>query len=228
MPKVSCSLQNVFFASLSTLNEPAGQINELHYPWMFVRGNTHVQSGFNVLSVYTACVYTGSLIISFKISPVPFSQKRDMLGNQLQMPQVETDCILISLESIGDLLAIVAAVGELSISNEEHIFFLLHMAFIEVEGCNSVMSREQFQFLLERKFKADDIAKIFSVSKRTVRRRMMEYGLSVRQTYSAIPDEELRRQISEYISHCPNAGTRTVTGHLSSKGIRLVTDSLPL
>lgn len=82
------------------------------------------------------------------------------------------------------------------------------------------MSKEQLLFLLENNFRVGEIAHIFGVSKRTVHRRMSEYGLSVRQTYSDITDEDLRQIISDFIAYCPNAGIRTVTGYLNSQGIR--------
>ncbi|XP_016309000.1 uncharacterized protein LOC107663313 isoform X1 [Sinocyclocheilus anshuiensis] len=50
---------------------------------------------------------------------------------------------------------------------------------------------------------------------------MSEYGLSVRQTYSDITDEQLRQVVSAFLVNFPNAGIRSVTGHISSCGIRV-------
>lgn len=107
----------------------------------------------------------------------------DILAAELQKPLVETDHVLIGLENIDSILADLAAIGELH--NEERLFALLKMIIEEVEGSNSmtVMSREQLLFLLESHFRVSEIARIFGVSIRTIRRRMSEYGLSVRQTY---------------------------------------------
>lgn len=144
----------------------------------------------------------------------------DILAAEIQKPQVETDRVLIGLESIGSILAVLAATGELP--NEERVFALLKMTIEEVEGSNSmkVMSREQLLFLLENHFRVPDIARFFGVSVRTIRRRMTEYGLSVRQTYSDITDEQLGHVVSAIIVNFPNAGIRSVTGHLNSCGIR--------
>ncbi|KAL0973697.1 hypothetical protein UPYG_G00209760 [Umbra pygmaea] len=50
---------------------------------------------------------------------------------------------------------------------------------------------------------------------------MTEYGLSVRQTYSVISDEDLKRMVSDFIETCPNTGYTLVMGYLQSIGIRV-------
>uniref|UniRef100_A0A3P9AHD1 Integrase catalytic domain-containing protein n=2 Tax=Esox lucius TaxID=8010 RepID=A0A3P9AHD1_ESOLU len=67
----------------------------------------------------------------------------------------------------------------------------------------------------------EQIALIFTVSVRTIHRRMTQYGLSVRQTYSAISDEDLKRMVSDFIETCPNTGYTLVMGYLQSIGIRV-------
>ena len=125
----------------------------------------------------------------------------------------------VGTENISHVLTIEAAEGDLP--DEQRVCQLLSMAIHELDGARmQAMSREQLLYLLESHFKVGDIAKQLGVSKRTIRRRMTEYGLSVRQTYSNITDEELCRVIFQFISNCPNAGIRTVTGHLNSLGIR--------
>lgn len=146
------------------------------------------------------------------------SDALDILAAELQKPQVETDRVLIGLESISSILAVLAATGELP--NEERLFALLKIITEEVGGSNSmrVMSREQLLFLLENHFRVPDISRILCVSVRTIRRRMTEYGLSVRQTYSDITDEQLGHVVSAIIVNFPIAGIRSVTGHLNSCG----------
>ncbi|CAL8383869.1 unnamed protein product [Arctogadus glacialis] len=138
--------------------------------------------------------------------------------DEILRTEVGTDHLLLFLENISHVLTIEAAKGDLP--NEEQVFQLLSMAIHELDGARmQAMSREQLLYLLESHFKVGDIAKQLGVSKRTIRRRRTEYGLSVRQTYSNITDEELSRVIFQFISNCPNAGIRTVTGHLNSLGI---------
>ncbi|KAA0712532.1 hypothetical protein E1301_Tti019072 [Triplophysa tibetana] len=145
----------------------------------------------------------------------------DQLAADVLRPEHDIDRLLISLENVGSALAILAAVEELP--SEECVFHILHMIIQTVveSRFSPVMSREQLIFLLENNFRVGDIALIFGVSKRTVHRRMSEYGLSVRQTYSDITDEDLQKVITDFIAHCPNSGIRTVTGQLSSQGIRV-------
>ena len=139
--------------------------------------------------------------------------------DEILRTEVGTDHLLLFLENISHVLTIEAAEGDLP--DEQRVCQLLSMAIHELDGARmQAMSREQLLYLLESHFKVGDIAKQLGVSKRTIRRRMTEYGLSVRQTYSNITDEELCRVIFQFISNCPNAGIRTVTGHLNSLGIR--------
>ena len=51
--------------------------------------------------------------------------------------------------------------------------------------------RHQLAYLLEKRFTVPQISHMLQVSIRTVRRRMTEYGLSVRALYSQMTDQEL-------------------------------------
>ena len=52
-------------------------------------------------------------------------------------------------------------------------------------------------------------------------RRMKEFGLSVRGSYSSVTDQELDNIISGIKIQMPNAGYRMVQGHLVSLGLRI-------
>lgn len=82
------------------------------------------------------------------------------------------------------------------------------------------ISCEQLQYLLEFNFTVSEIARLFGVSYRTIRRRMTDYGLSVRMHYSGITDEELRQVVSNFIAQFPESGIKRVAGYLNSVGIR--------
>lgn len=89
-------------------------------------------------------------------------------------------------------------------------------------GCPKiVIERERLKDLLDTHLPVSCIAKCLGVSTRTVHRRMKEYNLSVRGTYSTITDPELDNVISDIKSQMPNAGYRMVQGHLVSMGIRV-------
>ncbi|XP_035990299.1 uncharacterized protein LOC105920722 isoform X1 [Fundulus heteroclitus] len=83
------------------------------------------------------------------------------------------------------------------------------------------ISGEQLQFLLEFNFTVREIAKLFGVSYRTVRRRMTENGLSVRMHYSDISRDDLIKVVSDFIQQFPNSGIKTVSGYLNSMGLRV-------
>ncbi len=61
---------------------------------------------------------------------------------------------------------------------------------------------------------------MLGVSQSTLRRRMSEYGLSIRNTYSDISENELRDLIRQAHDSFPNAGYRFVYGWLTQKRIK--------
>ena len=66
--------------------------------------------------------------------------------------------------------------------------------------------RDQLDFLISRCFSVVDIATLLGVSVRTVERRLFEFGLSVRLTYSNIDSEELDQLIQNILTEFPNTG----------------------
>ena len=77
---------------------------------------------------------------------------------------------------------------------------------------------DQLQHLLQNGFSVPDIANLLDVS---VRRRMTCFGLSVRETYSQISDDELEDLVREIQQDHPNWGNRLMYGCLLAKGIQL-------
>jgi hypothetical protein len=84
-----------------------------------------------------------------------------------------------------------------------------------------VITKEQLEFLVERHFSTRDMAAMMNVRMRTIERRMAEFGLSIRSTYSDIHDEQLDSMIPELMQDFPNTGYRRMTGMLTSRGIRV-------
>ena len=80
---------------------------------------------------------------------------------------------------------------------------------------------EQLVFLLEKKFKVDEIAKLFITSKRTVERRMHEFGLSAGNFYTSLSDEQLDAVITGIQRDFPNVGCKRITGLLRTRGIHM-------
>ena len=84
-----------------------------------------------------------------------------------------------------------------------------------------LITAEQVTFYLDHGFKVVDIAKMFGCSRRTIERRMMEFGLSFRDRYTSISDEELMETVEQFTSLCPMIGEKTVDGMLRSRGINV-------
>lgn len=75
--------------------------------------------------------------------------------------------------------------------------------------------------LLQLNFTCADMATMFGVSLRTIRRRMSEYNLSVRAYYTDIDDSGLDHAIRELKEEFPNSGYRIMDGLLRQRGIRV-------
>lgn len=77
-----------------------------------------------------------------------------------------------------------------------------------------IVTYDQLEFLLELHFSVPDMARLLGVSKSTVKRRLREYSLSVRQAYSVISDEDLKKHLEDFITQFPNSGYRVASGFL--------------
>ena len=62
---------------------------------------------------------------------------------------------------------------------------------------------------------------MIGISKRTVERRLSEYDLGIRQSYSLMTDQELEDEVKKKINDFPLVGYRTVSVFLHSKGHRV-------
>ena len=83
------------------------------------------------------------------------------------------------------------------------------------------ISEEQLEFLLHKRFSTTEIALLLGVGKRTVERRLEEFGLSVRATYADISNEVLDAEVSSILRNFPNTGYKRMTGFLLSRNIRI-------
>ena len=80
---------------------------------------------------------------------------------------------------------------------------------------------EQLEFLLEKRFKIDEIAQLFITSKRTVERRMRDFGLSAANVYTSLSDQQLDAVITDIQRDFPNVGCKRITGLLRARGIHM-------
>uniref|UniRef100_A0A8C1YI89 Integrase catalytic domain-containing protein n=1 Tax=Cyprinus carpio TaxID=7962 RepID=A0A8C1YI89_CYPCA len=89
-------------------------------------------------------------------------------------------------------------------------------------GCPTlIVTYDQLEFLLELHFSVPDMARLLGVSKSTVKRRLREYSLSVRQAYSVISDEDLKKHLEDFITQFPNSGYRVASGFLRARGVKV-------
>ena len=84
-----------------------------------------------------------------------------------------------------------------------------------------IITKDHLEFFIERQFNTRDMAAMMNVSIRTIERRMAEFGLSIRSTYSDMQDDQLDRIILELMQDFPNTGYRRMSGMLTSRGIRV-------
>ena len=75
------------------------------------------------------------------------------------------------------------------------------------------------RFYLEHNFTIQQIANMFGCSRRTVERRMGEYGNSSRDRYSQIGDNDLVTLVSSFVSQNPNLGQRSIDGLLRTQSV---------
>ena len=83
------------------------------------------------------------------------------------------------------------------------------------------IAEEQLASLLELNFNCADIATMFGVSLRTIRRRMSEYNLSVKACYTVIDETDLDHAVRELKEEFPSSGYRIMDGLLRQRGIRV-------
>ncbi|KAI9542475.1 hypothetical protein NQZ68_019157 [Dissostichus eleginoides] len=71
-----------------------------------------------------------------------------------------------------------------------------------------VVSKDHLQNLIEMDLSVPCISKLLGISCKTVRRRMQQWGLSIRESYSKMTDDELDSLVSAIKEDSPNLGHR--------------------
>ena len=71
--------------------------------------------------------------------------------------------------------------------------------------------------LLELQFTQVEIAKLYGCSPRTIRRRILEYGLENYVGFSDISDQSLDELVSQFVNSFPCAGQKTLASYLHSQ-----------
>lgn len=84
-----------------------------------------------------------------------------------------------------------------------------------------VIPEEQLVSLLEHHFTVADIGRLLGVSARTIRRRILQYGLEENATHSNLSDAQLDEITREYVHNNPHSGRQSYAGYLRSNGLRI-------
>ena len=80
---------------------------------------------------------------------------------------------------------------------------------------------EQLEMLLEQHFTEADIARMLQVSPRTIRRRIIQYGLENITAYSDVSDSELDEITTHFVQSHPYCGKNSYQGFLRSAGMHV-------
>uniref|UniRef100_A0AAZ1XAE5 Integrase core domain-containing protein n=1 Tax=Oreochromis aureus TaxID=47969 RepID=A0AAZ1XAE5_OREAU len=83
---------------------------------------------------------------------------------------------------------------------------------------NYNVSPVQLQILTEMFLSITQIAKLLGISVRTVKRRLHEYGISIKQCYGTTSDEELDNLVRSIKTRTPHVGYRMMKGMLQAMG----------
>lgn len=83
------------------------------------------------------------------------------------------------------------------------------------------IDENQLSLLLSFHFSCVDIANMLKVSPKTIRRRIVQYGLEESASYSSISDTELHAITAEFVHTHPNGGQRTFEGYLRGRGLNV-------
>ena len=90
-----------------------------------------------------------------------------------------------------------------------------------MKGRPALCILEKLAMLLGYHFKVTDIAHILVVYPRTIRRRIIPYGLEDAASDSDVSDNDLDSISSNFVHHNPNSRLRSLEGLLRSQGIRI-------
>ncbi|CAG2211814.1 unnamed protein product [Mytilus edulis] len=80
------------------------------------------------------------------------------------------------------------------------------------------ISKDQLRVFLDLGFSGSNISKLLQVSQSTVKRRLRYFGISIRERYSTVDDNELDDMIRPLLDENPHLGYRSIQAHVKVKG----------
>ncbi|XP_069369670.1 uncharacterized protein [Paralichthys olivaceus] len=84
-----------------------------------------------------------------------------------------------------------------------------------------VVSRDHLEDLIEMELSVPCISKMLGISNQTVRRRMQQWGLTIKESCSKITDDELDSLVSAIKADSPNLGQKMMKERLKALGHRV-------
>lgn len=166
------------------------------------------------------------------------------------IPDDTLDSMIVSLEFVYRELLVLEVISQLNQAQEEAIGFVKNCLFLarsisehrkvsaECTGSSQTLAPpvnylgligrpsydicyDQLLYLIENKFSVPTISDMLGVSVRTIHRRMSEYGLSIRDHYSCVSDQQLDELVHMIQQQFPMCGNRQMQGFLLSHGHRV-------
>ena len=147
----------------------------------------------------------------------------------------DLDFLIFKLHQLYRVLC-VTNIEDAVLKNLSHCLCLLQenqndISVTDFSGCTSQLlcgglglpkldvSVEQLEHLLNIGLNCPSIASLLGVSLRTIRRRMSEFGLSVRARYTTLSNSQFDYIVEEIKYLFPTCGYRMLSGHLRSHGV---------
>ena len=83
------------------------------------------------------------------------------------------------------------------------------------------ITKDQLLFLVSSGFNIPQISSLLNVGKRTIERRLHEFGISINTSFSSLGNSELDAIVQEIVREFPNIGYRRLIGFLRVRGINI-------
>ena len=83
------------------------------------------------------------------------------------------------------------------------------------------ITKEQLLFLVYSGFNVPQISSMLNVGKRTIERRLHEFGISMNAVFSSLNNDELDAIVREIVHEFPNVGYKRLIGFLRIKNVNV-------
>lgn len=164
-----------------------------------------------------------SLVVRYVLSDYSrISEDIEMIEDVLELVEHALQCLsMLAMEdeTVNDLYFAVRDLLEAIINDKEKRYPITSP---RGQPAKDIM-KDQLSFLIDQGFKITDISLLFDCSRKTIERRMKDYGL-ILHDYSPLSDSKLDALVIEITSLFPLCGEKSVQGRLRSRGIVIKRD----